>query len=352
VVFGDSEQDNRRALGLCRDSGLKAIVSHASIAAASAVDTPGWEQKIEQFIKTYRDDPAIGMWESQDEPTVPQFAALAKIKAEVARHDPKRAVFINLFPTYATPGQLGAADYSAYLKAYADTVHPPFVSYDHYALIADGSHRGDYYLNLELVRKSALSQKVPAWDGILSFPHYGYADPTEAQMRWQVYTSLAVGMKGYYWFTLFPPGADLGPKPAILDDKARPARLYPIVKQLNYEARHLGRTLAGLTSTGLYFTGPTPGGCAKLPDDAPLQVTSDTPLMLGFFKNPSGERFAMLVNTDDVHPVDVVLSAQDGVRSLNVISPRDGNEEPFARTGDGWKFALPAGDGRLFKLKK
>src|SRR5437016_2870478 len=66
VGFGASEEDNRKLLALCRDSGLKAIVGHASISTAAVVEMPGWEQKIEEFIKTYRDDPTIAMWESQD----------------------------------------------------------------------------------------------------------------------------------------------------------------------------------------------------------------------------------------------------------------------------------------------
>jgi hypothetical protein len=167
-----------------------------------------------------------------------------------------------------------------------------------------------------------------------------------------VYTSLAAGMKGYYWFTMFPPGGDLGPKHAILDDAAKPARLYPIVKQVNWEARHLGRTLGGLTSTGVYFTGPTPGGCAKLPEDAPLKPAKEVPLMFGFFQNGNGERFGMIVNVDYTKAVDVELAATDAVREMTVISAADGAERPFPRTGEGWKFTLPAGDGRLFRLKK
>src|SRR5256885_2000266 len=63
LSFGESEEDNRKLLALCRDAGLKAIVGHGSISTAAVVGTPMWQEKIESFIGTYRDDPTIAMWE-------------------------------------------------------------------------------------------------------------------------------------------------------------------------------------------------------------------------------------------------------------------------------------------------
>lgn len=350
ITLGPEKETNLKLLDLVQAAGLKAIATHASISAADVTAQPNWQAKVEQVVNDYAQHPALAMWQSQDEPMASQFPALAQIKSEIAKHDPAHPVFINLFPTYANGAQLGVPTYQAYLDAYASTVHPAFVSYDHYALMSDGSHRGDYFQNLDLVRKSALGQRVPAWNGILSFPHYGYADPTEAQMRWQVFTTLAAGMKGYYWFTLFPPGGELGPAKAVFDEKGNPARLYPIVRQLNHEASTLARTLAACTSTSLYFTGPTPAGCAALPADAPLQPTDrDLPLMFGSFAGPADARYVLIVNTDYAKPVTVRLA---GTPRLTLIRADDGVERPFARTDGEYRFALPAGDGRLFKLDR
>ena len=109
--------------------------------------------------------------------------------------------YINLFPTYASSKQLGNPTYADHLESFMRTVRPAVLSYDHYSLMKDGTDRKDYFENLSLIREAGLRWGVPPWNIILSIPHFGYRDPTEAEMRWQVYTSLAYGMKGILYFT-------------------------------------------------------------------------------------------------------------------------------------------------------
>ena len=56
--------------------------------------------------------------------------------------------------------------------------------------------RPDYFENLSLIREFGLRHGTPPWNIILAAPHLGYRDPTTGELRWQVYTSLAYGMKG------------------------------------------------------------------------------------------------------------------------------------------------------------
>ena len=106
--------------------------------------------------------------------------------------------FINLFPNYATPEQLGTKNYQEYLDTFLTTVKPDVLCYDHYALMKDGTLRPDYFQNLAFIREAALRHGVPAWNGILSWSHGPYASPTPEQMRWQVWTSLRLRHAGHH----------------------------------------------------------------------------------------------------------------------------------------------------------
>jgi hypothetical protein len=217
----------------------------------------------------------------------------------------------------------------------------------------DGSDRVDYFENLGLVREYGLRYGVPPWNIILSLPHLGYRDPSAAEMRWQVYTSLAYGMKGLMWFTYWTMPEwekDFGGM-GIVNPRGEPARLYPIVKQLNGEARVLGRTLLGLTSTGVFHTGPTPRGCVRLGVDAPVQMPDDLPLLVGFFTDARGQPYAMVVNRDHARPLEVPLTLKPHVTQLTEISAADGTDLPVAVADGRATLSLEAGGGRLLRLR-
>ena len=69
----------------------------------------------------------------------------------------------------------------------------------------DGTVRTDgYFENLDQIRAADLRHGVPTWNGILSWQHLHFSTPTPEQMRWQVWTSLAYGVKGIMYFILWP----------------------------------------------------------------------------------------------------------------------------------------------------
>ena len=88
------------------------------------------------------------------------FPAIGRYVAAFQRVAPNTRPLVNLFPNYADPQQLGTETYEEYLERYITTVKPPLVSYDHYALMEDGSLRGGYFANLEVVR--SLSLRAPS----------------------------------------------------------------------------------------------------------------------------------------------------------------------------------------------
>lgn len=348
---GYSVEDNRKLLDFCQQVGLKAMIVDGRTSWESALDD-GFSEQIKALVADYGSHPATYGYYILDEPSAQLFPALAKVSQELQRQDPRHLPYINLLPTYASPEQLGTPSYAEHLDRFLSTVKPAVLSYDHYALMKDGSDRADYFENLGLIREYGLRYGVPPWNIILSLPHLAYRDPSAGEMRWQVYTSLAYGIKGLMWFTYWtmPEWEKEFGGTAIVNPKGEPARLYPIVKQLNGEVRVLGKTLLGLTSTGVFHTGSIPRGCERLGVDAPVQLPEDQPLLIGFFVDAQGQQYALVVNRDHARPAEVVLSLKPHVTGLAVVSPADGSAQPLAVEKGRAALSLAPGDGRLLRL--
>jgi hypothetical protein len=348
---GFSVEENRRMLDFCAELGLKAMVVDGRTSWEASFQDDHAEL-IASLVADYGSHPALYGYYILDEPSADRFPALAKVSQELQRQDPHHLPYINLFPTYASPEQLGTPTYAEHLDRYLRIVRPAVLSYDHYALMKDGRDRVDYFENLGLIHEYGLRYGVPQWNIILSLPHLGYRDPSAAEMRWQVYTSLAYGIKGLMWFTYWTMPEwerDFGGT-AIVNPKGEPARLYPIVRQLNGEVRILGRTLLGLTSTGVYHSGHIPPGCMRLGTDAPIQLPDGLPLLIGFFSDTAGEQYAMVVNRDHAKPVEATLTLRPHVTALTEISASDGADTPVRIEAGKAVLNLEAGAGRLLRL--
>jgi len=341
--WGYSVEENRKMLDFCQQVGLKALVVDSRI-AMDMTQGDGWQGILGQVVADYGDHPALYGYYVQDEPNAEWFASLGQIVAEFRRRDPRHLAYINLFPTYASVLQLGTPTYADHLDRFLRIVRPQVLSYDHYCLLQGDRDRPDYFENLELIREYGLRYGVPPWNIILSTPHLGYRDPTPAEMRWQVYTSLAYGMKGLMYFTYW--GED-----AIVDSQGRPTAHYAPIQQLNAEMEGLGRLLLRLESVGVFHTGEVPLGGRRLGSDALLQVSQEEPLVVGFFRSPGGEDYALMVNRDYRAARTLTVRAKPHVVGVAAVSPQDGGEQELPLRDGTFTLSLAPGDGRLLRLR-
>ena len=313
----------------------------------------GWDAMAEAGVQDYGSHPALGGWGLLDEPRADTFPGLASMNRVFGERTPGKLRFLNILPNYATPEQWGTSSYQEYLDRFLTTVKPDVLCYDHYALMKDGTLRPEYFQNLAFIREAALRHGVPAWNGILSWSHGPFASPTPGQMRWQVWTSLAYGMKGIMYFILWPyPEWKVDNTfPGIVDSSGRPSPIYPEVKKLNHAMHTLGKTLLTLTSTGVYHAGEIPRGGQPVPPDAALQPPANQPLLVGFFrKDGTDEQYAIVVNRDYVKPVECDLSSQSAVQEIQLISATDGTLSELPATNGKLPLTLAPGEGKLLKL--
>ena len=182
-----------------------------------------------------------------------------------------------------------------------------------------------------------------------SWPYF--RTPSEGEMRWQAYSSLAYGVKGFFYFTYWSTKEDVT---AIVDSTGEPGPLYPVVQQLNGEILGLGKRLLSLESNGVYNTGETiPEGARRLPEDAPLNIEGSPPLVVGFFESEQGESYVMLANRDHDESVRWAVQFTPDVTGLQRVSKQDGSLIPIP-LGPNRRLSrtLPPGGGTLFLMEE
>ncbi len=349
---GYPREEILRQLDFCEQVGIKAL-PHDGRISWEMTGAPDWKEQLAEVVADYGGHPALYGYYVKDEPNYMHFQALGEICRELERLDPDSLPYVNLFPTYANSNQLGTPTYEEHVREYLRIVQPRVLSYDHYALLRDGGQRPDYYENLEIIRREGLSTGTPQWQIVLSLAHLAYRDPTEGEMRWQVYTSLAYGMKGIMYFTYWPP-ASLAQEGrfGIVDGDGNPARLYPIVQQLNSEIAALGPTLLRLTSTGVYHTGEQiPAGTTRQGTEAIVRAPEDLPLIVGMFEDEEGNQFALVASRDYENPLEFELSLAAHIVGVHAISAEDGSENQLQIEDGRVAVALPPGGGLLMRLE-
>ncbi len=224
--YGYAKGDNQSMLAFCEDVGLSAIVVDERV-RPDMVAEPQWRTAVRQVVEDYGRYPALFGYYLHDEPSARWFPVLGEIHAEFRQCDPQRLLYINLFPNYAAATDRAAPTHREYLRRYVESVCPTLISYDHYPLLRTGDDRGDYFENLEAIRSIADLARLPVWGIVQATPHEPYRDPTADELQWQVFTSLAYGVKGLLYFTYWPPPSLTAS--AIVDAEGKPTHRYSAV---------------------------------------------------------------------------------------------------------------------------
>lgn len=345
---GYSLADNRKLLEYCERCQLRAIVVDDRVRAEMVAD-PQWPKTVAQVVQDYQRSPALMGYFLHDEPTARWFSVLAEMHAEFRQRDPARLPFINLFPNYATPDIRGTATYQAYLRQFVTAVRPTVISFDHYPLLDTGADRLDYFENLEAIRSIAQSGQTPVWSVIQLVPHNTYRDPTAAELHWQVFTSLAYGVKGLLYFTYWPPESLA--KSAIVDAEGQPTPRYDMVRDLNRQVLAIGPVLQALRSTAVYHTGVIPQGGTRLPSDTIVQVPSAKDLVVGCFEDAQHREFVMIVNRDYRQPAEFGVQVRADVVGVSSFSSVDGGQQAVPVVDRQFLLKLQPGEGRLLAIQ-
>jgi hypothetical protein len=330
--------------------GLRAMLHDEMLLKPEALDDPKRKQQLDSMIDRVKKHPALEAYFLVDEPTVPQFAGLARLVTYLRQKDPAHVAFINLLPSYTRIDKFGVNlftldAYGDYLRQFVTTVKPSILSYDHYHLYRS-TDPPDFYLNLEKIRAAAVQNKIPfiniiqacQWTQRWRMPNY-------AELRWMVYSSLAYGARGIAYFLYW------GPKQ--FGGLYRDGQPMPVVRDvaiLNAEIEALSPELMRLQSTAVYHTDPLPNNTKRLPADLTLRVRSTAPLVVGLFDDEAKNKAFMVVNRSYRAPavVQLSVSGNKGISAFNA----SGRSWQSLNTNSKkvYEVTLEAGQGRLFKM--
>jgi len=330
-------------------AGLKCIVSgsHTHVGDDQAkLDDAEIARRVKELVDRAAGHPAVFGYYLRDEPSATVYSGLARWAAAYRKADPRAVPYINLFPNYASPGQMGVRTYEEYVESFIQIVKPPFVSYDHYALMDDGSLRHGYFQTLETVRAAALRHKLPFWNIVLSNAHFRYAEPTEAGLRFQVYTTLAYGGRGISWFTYFTPNSG-NYRLAPIDPFGHKTPTWDMLRRVNLQIHKLAPVYCKLASVNVFHVPDVPAECRGATSSRLLDEVSGGSFVVGEFEGPDKQPYVMVVNKSlrDSAAFSIRFKWPGRIMQVNAYT---GSVHPWVGENN-W---LAPGQGMLLSLRK
>lgn len=339
---------NEKNLDIAQKLGLKAMLRD-ELLLPTTMDDPAKVAELEKLIDRVKDHPALDSYFIVDEPNTSAFPAIKKMIALLKKRDPAHFGYVNLLPTYGTNQQLGATGdaataYQEYLDRFIEEVEPSLLSYDNYQFFT-GSDGDQYFLNLEMVRKTALKHNLPflnivqacSWTPSIRIP-------TAEELRFLTYTTLAYGGQGLSHYVYY---CSVDHKGMIVDKDGKPTHLYHAAKTLNPEFERIAAELMPYKSMGAYHAGTIPFGAVALPDNSTFKIQSDglkeisgTPVEKG--KPVKGFVLGCFGKAGAQNPTHVVVVNLDYSRSVKATITGPGKLEVFVPSTKTWR---PASDG-------
>jgi hypothetical protein len=232
---------------------------------------------------------------------------------------------------------------------------------DHYPIFrpSEGDGRDGYCRNLAVMRGESLRAAIPFWNFFNTMPYGPHTDPTEAQLRWQIYASVAYGAKGVLYFCYYTPAGGEFPKGgAIIARDGRRTRHYEQAKRLNAELKNLGPTLMKLTSTRTLRIQPDTDVAPALAG-GPIRNLRGTPgdpkpdYLVGEFVHDDGRRAVLVQNYHFAYCAWPTVDFDAPADTVVEVDKESGREHPVRDDSpdiEGVQVSLDAGEGRLFLL--
>jgi hypothetical protein len=348
---------NTQMLDLAGQTGLSAIVSDERAAQALGAAPADRAAKLAAVVADYGKSPALFGYHLVDEPSVPAFGAIATVVGDMRALDPSHPAIVNLLPIYASPGQLGAPTYDAYVGSFLQTVKPAVYSYDHYNFYSGGVDGADFFDNLAVFRAQSVAAKVPFWQYIQSISYNGHRDTTGPEKRWAALHTLAYGGAGVMYFTYWTPPqtAENFGSGIIAADGTKTAQ-YADEQAINKTLAAMGKYLAPATSTGVFHNGVLASSTVPRVPGAPVYVASAAPITVGLF-TVAQDTYALLVNRSytATTEADVHVASSDGAPEVLDVTSGQFTKASVLGTdpvkGAKLHVSLAAGDGVLLHMR-
>ncbi|CAL1519406.1 hypothetical protein [Chitinophaga sp. MM2321] len=346
-------EKNRKMLDLAYKHGLKVLVADPRV--------HGSVSEIKAMVNDFKSHPALAGYYIMDEPDTAKLSWCAATNKTIMEADPTKMAHVNLFPVYALGEQLGNINYEKeYVERWIEMAGPDqlgYLSFDHYPFNDKGGFRTSYYNNLDIIRRAGLKYGLKTSAYLQSFGIPGaFRRPNQGELRYNVYSLLAYGIKYPVWFTYWTPSGQ-GDKflPGVIDTAGNKTDFYAYTQQLNKEMKQLGKTLIALDAREIYHTGTElPENVVALPEDTWLQPTDQSVALIVtyFVHQQNGNRYIMLVNKSYKDKQSVQLRVNEKVKRLSSIG-KDNDKVQKIKWNQDREITVDflPGEGKLYRVE-
>ncbi len=368
-----SNQHWLRLLDTAQRAGLKLILTPPQVIWSRDSRDPGTVEKMAaQAVEQLGRHPALAAYVLIDEPRVHEMAQMEAFRVAFARSDPERPAV-----TVTMNSQTEAAALRTGLSVLCTDLYPFFADRS-----PNGPNRPDWsrayyrYGTRKVIAWARQTGKVPwimpqVFGDVWGPWHYDaegnmvaepgaylhWRQPTVGETRWQIWSAVAEGAKGLFFYVLFPPANE-----RKSGDPFKPVRILDDWPRVEVETSTGGG--AGL----LHRDGsPTPqmiamgeaygriaaeaGRLARL-EPAPAELAwAPPPLVVRSWRDPaSGEPLLAVVNDDTDHAVRGQVTLWLACREVASLWTGEGLGAELAEDGVSLTVSLPPGDGTIVRL--
>ena len=338
-----------KMLELCAKYGIGMNVSDGNFGSRLLGKS---EAEIAQAVSKYHNVPSADGFYVLDEPYNPNEYVTAYVALKKA--NPDAYMHLNFLP-----GQVYPSWDTYYSQMYdwcarcADEGYPvDYLLFDQYPFPKWGDmDRKGFMNNLRTAHDVALAHGIKTGTYIQAVQTSGGRRPSDSEIRYEMYLSLAFGYKQLSFFTWFTPVDREGPfDDGIISSEGVPNAHYETIKTLNHEILAIGSTLAKCEALEVYLNGET-WGQPSIPADFFVQPADTTNYTVSAIKHKeTGRNYVMVVNNNYNREQTITLSFDSAVTSLSEVSRTDGSLVPLTMDGDKLTLTLAAGDAMLIAL--
>jgi hypothetical protein len=342
LVVGTAGTNSAGQLKLCEKYNLQTLLSGS----------------VDQAVP---DSPSFMGYLICDEPPASQFPEMARLAEQVRAKRPGKLPYINLNPNYAPKSTFGGPTYDDYLAGFIKIVKPEVLCMDHYpVMLPRVDSRRSYCANLESCRKQSVAANIPFWNYFASMPFDDHIDPTEAQIRWQIFASIAYGAKGVLYFCYWTEHGSTFPRGGgVVTAEGLPTRHYDEARRINAEVKNWGPTLMKLKSTGVYRVTTTNASAipiaSGLTNLAGIRGDPTGTNLVGTFDGSDNTRAIVIVNDSYSYTGWLTVKFDVDPKQVQEVSKSTGKLEPIIDDSPdlpGLQLSFGAGDARLFIIPK
>jgi len=350
----NDKDGNLKTLTLALKHDMKVYVYDARI--------NGSKDDIKALVNDYKSHPALAGYYITDEPDSGRLQSVIDIHKIVTALDNKGDAYVNHLPDWAVPG------YEAFLERWINGVGKEnlnYLAYDNYPYKRKERLEKTYFNNLDIIRSMGLKYHIKTSSCLQSFGMYfsGVEElrrPNADEMRMNVYSNLAYGVKNAVWYpywTTIKHGDVITMSPCIIGPDGIKTDLYEPFKIFNGEMKQLGKTLIHLDAREVYHTGDSLWiGTTQPPANFLWKVLDKgADVILSHMINPkTGKEYVMVVNKSFKESKQFTFQLKDTFKKVMEISKTTGKpvKSTFNRGTHLLKESFLPGEGKLYELSE